>query len=75
MGSDERMGIYLDIMMARYRGLKHKLSLREGVHITGITGTTSPSLAEKLSIPPGQGGRGLRHVSDYGVGSRGGDAG
>lgn len=48
--------------MARYRGPKHKVSRREGVNITG---TTSPSLAEKLNIPPGRYGRRRRHASEY----------
>ncbi len=48
--------------MARYRGPKHKASRRERANITG---TTSPSLAEKLSIPPGQKGRRRRYASDY----------
>ena len=48
--------------MARYRGPKHKLSRREGVNITG---TTSPSLADKLSIPPGRNGRRRRSASEY----------
>ncbi len=48
--------------MARYRGPKHKLSRREGVNITG---TTSPSLADKLSIQPSRHGRRRRHASDY----------
>jgi small subunit ribosomal protein S4 len=41
--------------MARYTGPKHKVSRREGVNLTG---TTSPSLEKRLSLPPG----GRRHV-------------
>ena len=50
--------------MARYRGPKHKLSRREGVNITG---TTSPSLADKLSLPPRRNGRRRRAASEYEV--------
>lgn len=50
--------------MARYRGPKHKLSRREGVNITG---TTSPSLADKLNITPGRIWRRRRGVSEYEV--------
>lgn len=50
--------------MARYRGPKHKLSRREGVNITG---TTSPSLADKLSVPPSRYGRRRRQASEYGI--------
>lgn len=50
--------------MARYRGPKHKLSLREGVNITG---TTSPGLAAKLNVPPERRGRGRRRASEYEV--------
>ena len=50
--------------MARYRGPKHKLSRREGVNITG---TTSPSLADKLSLPPRRTGRRRRTASEYEV--------
>ena len=50
--------------MARYRGPKHKLSRREGVNLTG---TTSPSLADKLSNPPHARGRGRRRHSEYEV--------
>jgi small subunit ribosomal protein S4 len=48
--------------LARYRGPKHKVSRREGVNITG---TTSPSLADKLSIPPRRTGRRRRSHSEY----------
>ena len=48
--------------MARYRGPKHKLSRREGVNITG---TTSPSLADKLNVPPGRTGRRRRGAPEY----------
>ena len=48
--------------MARYRGPKHKLSRREGVNITG---TTSPSLADKLSVPPARIRRRRRSASEY----------
>jgi small subunit ribosomal protein S4 len=50
--------------VARYRGPKHKLSRREGVNITG---TTSPSLADKLNIPPARRGRRRRNASEYEV--------
>jgi small subunit ribosomal protein S4 len=50
--------------LARYRGPKHKLSRREGVNITG---TTSPSLADKLSVPPRRYGRRRRNPSEYEV--------
>jgi small subunit ribosomal protein S4 len=50
--------------LARYRGPKHKLSRREGVNITG---TTSPSLADKLSAPPRRYGRRRRNASEYEV--------
>jgi small subunit ribosomal protein S4 len=50
--------------LARYRGPKHKLSRREGVNITG---TTSPSLVDKLSVPPGRNGRRRRSASEYEV--------
>lgn len=50
--------------MARYRGPKHKLSRREGVNITG---TTSPSLADKLNIPPVRMRRRRRNASEYEV--------
>ena len=50
--------------MARYRGPKHKISRREGVNITG---TTSPSLADKLSVPPRRYGRRRRNASEYEV--------
>jgi small subunit ribosomal protein S4 len=50
--------------LARYRGPKHKLSRREGVNITG---TTSPSLADKLSLPPRRTGRRRRTASEYEV--------
>jgi len=48
--------------LARYRGPKHKLSRREGVNITG---TTSPSLADKLNVPPGRIGRRRRGAPEY----------
>jgi small subunit ribosomal protein S4 len=48
--------------LARYRGPKHKISRRAGVNITG---TTSPSLADKLNIPPGRIGRRRRGASEY----------
>src|SRR5215467_15462867 len=51
-------------LLARHRGPKHKLSRREGVNLTG---TTSPSLADKLSVPPGRDGRGRRRASEYEV--------
>jgi len=50
--------------LARYRGPKHKISRREGVNITG---TTSPSLADKLSVPPRRIGRRRRAASEYEV--------
>src|SRR5262245_1377311 len=49
-------------LVARDRGPKHKLSRREGVNLTG---TTSPSLADKLSFPPRARGRGRRSRSEY----------
>jgi small subunit ribosomal protein S4 len=48
--------------LARYIGPKHKLSRREGVNITG---TTSPSLADKLIAPPWRIGRRRRHATEY----------
>jgi small subunit ribosomal protein S4 len=48
--------------VARYRGPKHKLSRREGVNITG---TTSPILPAKLSVPPDGDSRKRRNVSEY----------
>jgi small subunit ribosomal protein S4 len=48
--------------LARYRGPKHKLSLREGVNITG---TTSASLADKLSAPPRRNIRRRRSATGY----------
>ncbi|HEU0173896.1 MAG TPA: 30S ribosomal protein S4 [Blastocatellia bacterium] len=48
--------------MARYKGPKHKLSRREGVNLTG---TTSPSLADKLNVPPSRTGRRQRRSGEY----------
>jgi small subunit ribosomal protein S4 len=50
--------------LARYIGPKHKISRREGVNITG---TTAPSLADKLNIPPVRRGRRRRSASEYEV--------
>jgi small subunit ribosomal protein S4 len=50
--------------LAKRTGPKHKLSRREGVNITG---TTSPSLAEKLSVPPDRSGRRRQRASEYEV--------
>src|SRR5215468_11987839 len=51
-------------LVARDRGPKHKLSRREGVNLTG---TTSPSLAAKLSNPPNARGRGRTRVMPRGI--------
>jgi small subunit ribosomal protein S4 len=50
--------------MARYKGPKNKISRREGVNIFE---KTSPSLARRLNIPPGQHGRKRKkRLSEFG---------
>jgi small subunit ribosomal protein S4 len=52
--------------MARYIGPKNKLARRAGEDLA--LKTTTPKLARRLNIPPGQHGRkGARKLSEYGV--------
>lgn len=51
--------------MARYKGPKNKISRREGVNIFE---KSSPSLARRLNIPPGQHGRKRKkRLSEFGT--------